>query len=89
MAYPIKIMTAVDFSDYSAAAVRYGVWLSMKLDAELLLINVINQRDLDMVQRTMLSYDTFSFPNYISEQEQDRETKMKELFTMPFATPTT
>jgi len=80
MAYPIKIMTAVDFSDYSAAAVRYGVWLSMKLDAELLLINVINQRDLDMVQRTMLSYDTFSFPNYISEQEQDRETKMKELF---------
>ncbi len=28
----------------------------------------------------MLGYEAFSFPNYLSEQEQDRETKMKDLF---------
>jgi nucleotide-binding universal stress UspA family protein len=80
MTQTLKIMAAVDLSDYSAASVRYSVELAMKLDAELLLINVINQRDLEMVQRTMIGYDTFSFPNYILEQEQDREAKMKELF---------
>ena len=80
MTQTLKIMAAVDLSDYSAASVRYSVELAMKLDAELLLINVINQRDLEMVQRTMIGYDTFSFPSYILEQEQDREAKMKELF---------
>ena len=80
MTKTFKIMAAVDLSDYSAASVRYSVELAMKLDAELLLVNVINQRDLDMVQRTMIGYEAFSFPNYISEQEQDRETKMKDLF---------
>ncbi len=81
MACPIKIMTAVDLSDYSAAAVRYGVWLSMKLDAELLLINVINHRDIEMVQRAMIGYDAFSLPDYLEEQVQDRVTKMKGLLT--------
>ena len=80
MAYPIKIMTAVDLSDYSAAVVRYGVWLSMKLDAELLLINVINHRDIEMVQRAMIGLDAFSLSNYLEEQAQDRKTKMKDLF---------
>ncbi len=80
MTQTFKIMAAVDLSNYSAASVRYSVELAEKLDAELLLINVINQRDLDMVQRTMLGYEAFSFPNYLSEQEQDRETKMKDLF---------
>ena len=72
-------MTAVDLSDYSAAAVRYGTWLSMKLDAELLLINVINHRDIEMVQRAMIGYDAFSLPNYLEAQVQDRVTKMNFL----------
>ncbi|MDX2454267.1 hypothetical protein [Desulfosarcina sp.] len=54
MTQTFKIMTAVDLSEYSAASVRYSVPLAMKLDAGLLLINVINQRDLDMVQRAMI-----------------------------------
>ncbi len=79
MTQSFKIMTAVDLSDYSAAAVLYSVGLSMKLDAELLLINVINQRDLDMVQRSMAGYEAFSFPNYLTEQIEDRKTKMKDI----------
>ena len=79
MAQTMKIMAAVDLSDYSATIVRYSVWLTMKLDSELVLVNVINQRDLDMVQRTMTGYEAFSFPNYLTEQVQYRETKMKEI----------
>lgn len=81
MTQTFKIMAAVDLSEYSAAAVRYSVWLTTKLDAELLLISVINQRDLDMVRRAMVGYEAFSFANYLTEQMQDRETKMKDLFT--------
>jgi nucleotide-binding universal stress UspA family protein len=79
MTQKMKIMAAVDLSDYSAAIVRYSVWLAMRLDADLVLVNVINQRDLDMVQRTMAGYEAFSYPNYLTEQVKDRETKMKEI----------
>ncbi|BBO80389.1 hypothetical protein DSCO28_09550 [Desulfosarcina ovata subsp. sediminis] len=80
MTQKLKILTAVDLSDYSAATVRYGIWMAEKTDAELILINVINQRDLDMVRRAMVGYDSFSFPNYLEEQINDRKIKMQELF---------
>jgi nucleotide-binding universal stress UspA family protein len=79
MAERIKMMTAVDLSDYSAIVVSYGVWLARQLNAQLMLINVINKRDLDMVQRAMIGYEAFSFPTYLADQEQERESKMKEL----------
>ena len=70
MTQKMKIMAAVDLSDYSATIVRYSVWLTMRLDADLVLVNVINQRDLDLVQRTMTGYEAFSYPNYLTEQVQ-------------------
>jgi nucleotide-binding universal stress UspA family protein len=79
MTQKMKLMAAVDLSDYSATIVRYSVWLAMRLDADLVMVNVINQRDLDMVQRTMTGYEAFSFPNYLTEQVKDRETKMKAI----------
>ncbi|MBC2710289.1 MAG: universal stress protein, partial [Desulfosarcina sp.] len=80
MEQKLKIMAAVDLSDYSPITVRYGVWLAKKMDGELLLVNVINQRDLDMVQRTMVGFESFSFSDYLTEQVQDREAEMKDLF---------
>ena len=78
----MKIMAAVDLSDYSEMTVRYSLWLAKKTGAQLLLVNVINQRDLDIVQRAMAGYGNFSFPSYLKEQEDERKTKMKELFRM-------
>ncbi len=80
MTQSMKIMAAVDLSDYSATIVRYSVWLSMKLDAQLVMVNVVNQRDLDMVQRAMAGYEAFSFPNYLTDQIEDRKSKLKDLF---------
>jgi nucleotide-binding universal stress UspA family protein len=80
MTSTLKIIAAVDLSDYSAMTVRYSVWLSMKLGAELLLVSVINQRDLDMIQRAMIGYEAFSFPEYMTEQVSDRKRRLKELF---------
>lgn len=80
MTQRLTIMAAVDLSDYSAITVRYSVWLAKKVNAALLLVSVINQRDLDMVRRAMVGYEAFSLPNYIDEQVQDRKATMKELF---------
>ncbi len=80
MTKKMTIMAAVDLSDYSPMVIRYSVWLSMKVGAELVLVNVINQRDLDMVQRAMAGYEAFSFPNYLNEQTRDRERQMQDLF---------
>ena len=77
-----KIMAAVDLSGYSDGTVRYSLWLARKLDAELLLVNVINQRDLDMVQRAMIGYGSFSFPEYLADQVQERKKRMMEIFKM-------
>lgn len=77
-----KVMAAVDLSDYSGATVRYSLWLAEKLNAELLMVNVINQRDLDIVQRAMAGYGNFSFPSYLKEQEQERKARMMELFKL-------
>lgn len=80
MTQTMKVMTAVDLSDYSTAIIRYSIWLATQLDAELILVNVVNQRDLDMVGRAMAGYESFSFPIYIDEQEQERKARMKDLF---------
>lgn len=80
MTQRFTIMAAVDLSDYSAMTVRYGVWLAKKVNAAMLLVSVINQRDLDMVRRAMVGYEAFSFPNYIEEQIKDHKARMKELF---------
>lgn len=79
MSARIKMIVAVDLSDYSAIIVGYSVWLARQLKADLVLVNIINQRDLNMVQRAMIGYEAFSYPDYLADQEQERESKMKEL----------
>jgi len=79
MTSKMKILAAVDLSEYSPAIVRYGGWLAKQLNAELLLVSVINQRDLDMVNRTMIGYETFSYPEYVAEIEQNREVHLDDL----------
>ena len=46
-----KIMVAVDFSEFSEPSVRYAVHLAKDVDAELVLVNVINQRDIDAMKK--------------------------------------
>jgi len=75
----MKIMAAVDLSEYSPAIVRYGGWLAKQLNADLVLVSVVNQRDLDMVNRTMIGYETFSYPEYVAELEQSRDAHMDDL----------
>ena len=74
-----KIMVAVDFSDYSLPAVRYAARLAEDVGAELLLANVINQRDLDMMKKVADQAPAFSFDTYLEQMQADREEGFQQL----------
>jgi len=50
MKKPEKIMVAYDFSDYSKEALKFGVYLADRLKCNMMIVNVVNQRDLDTIQ---------------------------------------
>ncbi|WP_319526713.1 universal stress protein [uncultured Desulfosarcina sp.] len=79
MTQPRKIVAAVDLSEFSVGIVRYSGWLALQIDAELVVVNVINQRDLDMVHRVMIGYESFSFPDYLEDQEKTRAAQVDDL----------
>lgn len=74
-----KIMVAVDFSEHSLPSVRQATKLAGGLKAELLLVNVINQRDVDMMKRVAEKAPQFSFESHLKETVNDRKELFKEL----------
>jgi len=49
-----RILAAIDFSQYSPQVLRFAVDLTQELKAQLVVVNVLNQRDvqaIEMVQR--------------------------------------
>jgi nucleotide-binding universal stress UspA family protein len=67
-----KIMVAFDMSENAVEALKFGLGLAEDLGAELAVVNVIHQRDVDAIQRIAFEVDTVSVPNYIAAQERDR-----------------
>ena len=76
-----KILVAVDFSDYSLPAVKYAADLARDLDAQLLMVNVINQRDVNMMKKVAVEVPAFSFEDYLEETRQDRQAEFDKLVT--------
>jgi nucleotide-binding universal stress UspA family protein len=74
-----KIMVAVDFSDYSPVAVKYAARLAEDVGADLLLVNVINQRDVDMLKRVAREAPAFSLETHLEEMRKDREEGFQKL----------
>ncbi len=81
-----KIMVAVDFSKYSEKLVAVSVDLAQKLSAELIFINVINQRELQAVEETLnrlsMYEGSISISDYVEEVMTDRREKMKALLDL-------
>ena len=73
-----KVLAACDFSDYSEEVVTYAANLCQLLNAELIVANIINRRDLDAVNHVALYYTGLSVENYVAEQRRHREKMMDE-----------
>ena len=73
-----KILVPLAFSPYSEGIVQYAVSLGKALDVEkLLFVNVINQRDVDAVERiTSFGYEVDG-DHYVQEIEKERIAKLE------------
>jgi nucleotide-binding universal stress UspA family protein len=69
-----NIMVAVDFSDISRHLVRYALALGRKIDAAIHLVNVINQRDVEVLRKVAEVTSTFSLPEQLEKLHEERLT---------------
>ncbi|MGD9239682.1 MAG: universal stress protein, partial [Desulfobacterales bacterium] len=72
-----KIMVAVDFSEFSNKITEYAGRLAEDLSAELIFVNVINQRDIDMIKQVTMHTDKVSVKDYINGLIDDRTEQMQ------------
>jgi nucleotide-binding universal stress UspA family protein len=74
-----KIMVAVDFSEFSNKITDHAGRLAEDLSAELIFVNVINQRDIDMIKQVTMHTDKVSVKDYINGLIDDRTEQMQRL----------
>lgn len=88
-----KIMVCVDLSEYSKDNIAYAVEFAEASDAEILLYNVINQRDVDAVEKVERMFPDrintdnkyrVSVKRYIEEMSSERYKEMKNLVETHF-----
>ena len=61
-----RIMVAVDFSEISKHLVGYALALGQKFDAEVHLVHVINQRDIEAIRKVAEVTSAISFPDELN-----------------------
>ncbi len=84
-----KILACVDFSEYSEMVLEYAVALSKDSDTQILVFNVINQRDIAGAEM-VFSYYPGSFANiynsedYVRDLKKERAEKLKQMIKDSF-----
>ena len=74
-----RIMLAVDFSDYSLMSLRYAAALARDAGAELTLVNVINQRDVEVMKKVADHYPNFSVENRMDAVVEERKSLLRKM----------
>ena len=74
-----KILVAIDLSEYSAKTMEYAADLADILNAELIVGNIINQRDVEAIQRVVQMSNGISVEKFIVETEKERNQLIQEL----------
>ena len=76
---PKKIVVAVDFSPFSKPAVSYAADLAPLFEKHLVLINVIDQRALEKLQRWGLKVGTGNGDRFIRSLIKQRENRLEAM----------
>jgi nucleotide-binding universal stress UspA family protein len=71
-----KIMVAYDFSDYSKEALVFALELADELKSDLMIVNIINQRDVEAVRRAEIESISFSADEFIKDRKKDRREQI-------------
>ncbi len=84
-----KILACVDFSEYSPMVLEYAVELSKGSNMQIVVFNVINQRDIAGAEM-VFSYYPGSFANiyntedYVKDLKKERSEKLKQMIKESF-----
>jgi len=74
-----KIMVAYDGSDYAIEALKYGCRLADSLEAELVMANVIHQRDVNAVRTVEQQTDRLTLGEYIEGRKHASAQEMERI----------
>ena len=74
-----KILVACDLSNYSIQAVEHAAEMAESVNAELAIINVINQRDLDMIDKVARHTDKITVAKYVTETREYRSEEIAKV----------
>ena len=75
-----KILACIDFSEYSLMVLKYAVDLVKESNAQIVVYNVINKRDVEKVEIVSKhSSDKISVENYVNDQKKERQRMISEM----------
>jgi nucleotide-binding universal stress UspA family protein len=72
-----KIMVGCDFSKYSKETLECAVALAEKLQADLIITNIINQKEIDTILRVAEGQFDRKIEKYVEKTAQEYETRVK------------
>ncbi len=75
-----KILVPIAFSKYSKGILKYAANLAEVLGAHLLVVNVVNERDLEAVERISAFGYKVDGEHYVDTLQEERESKLNEFF---------
>ena len=74
-----KILVACDFSVHSPQVIGFAIELARDLKVDLIVINVINQRDVDAVRKVELEHPAVSVEKYVNNVKEERSNQLDKL----------
>jgi len=72
-----KIMVGCDFSKYSKETLECAVALAEKLQAELIIANIINKKEIDTLLKVAEGHFDRNIEKYVEKTAQEYETRVK------------
>ena len=80
-----NILACVDFSQYSLMTLEYAVELAKESEIQIIVFNVINQRDINAVEKVSKYFpEKVNTENYIKELKKDRHKEIKAIIKENF-----
>jgi nucleotide-binding universal stress UspA family protein len=74
-----KIMVAIDFSAYSDYTLKYAANLAGSLKAQLIVANVVNQRDIAAMRLVLQTNVDLTVNEYAKREKEERSQKVQNL----------
>ncbi len=73
-----KVMVGYDLSEHAEEAIKYAAQLVESLKAELIVVSVIHQRDIEMIKKIELECSTMNVEKYLEDQKSYREYEIEK-----------